>query len=79
MAPDNKILHMRQMPPPTIPPAEVETAQEGALPPWWTDDFAGCVEMIREEMAQCGMTSLTITSDGVTFRRTVVEEGTLKR
>lgn len=46
------------------------------LPEGWSQELADIIGMLRDEMQQCDMKSLSVTPDGTTFQRVVIVEGT---
>ncbi len=68
-----KVAPMKAEPAP-VPKAKPEPTIK--LPAGWTQEFADILVMLRDEMAECDIQSLSITPDGVTFERVVIVRGT---
>ena len=62
-------------PKPTTPVAALPASPSNGTPSWMNDDLKVALQLARGQFEGLGIESLTITKDGVRFRRVVVEEG----
>jgi hypothetical protein len=64
-----------QPPKPTTPVAALPASPSNGTSSWMNDDLKVALQLVRGQFEGLGIESLTITKDGVRFRRVVVEEG----
>jgi hypothetical protein len=64
-----------QPPKPATPVAALPASPSNGTPSWMNDDLKVALQLARGQFEGLGIESLTITKDGVRFRRVVVEEG----
>jgi hypothetical protein len=64
-----------QPPKPATTVAALPASPSNGTPSWLNDDLKVALQLARGQFESLGIESLTITKDGVRFRRVVVEEG----
>lgn len=64
-----------QPPKTATPVAALPASPSNGTPSWMNDDLKVALQLARGQFESLGIESLTITKDGVRFRRVVVEEG----
>jgi len=64
-----------QPPKPSIAVVALPASPSNGTPSWLNDDLKVALQLARGQFEGLGIESLTITKDGVRFRRVVIEEG----
>jgi hypothetical protein len=64
-----------QPPKPSTAVVALQASPSNGTPSWLNDDLKVALQLARGQFEGLGIESLTITKDGVRFRRVVIEEG----